>query len=68
MRDASVNKTKGNNVLARKPRCPPLHHAFEALVDDYAVSAKMHAGEVAIESDVLADLVGSRWRPVTQTA
>ena len=34
-----------------------LHHAFEALVDDYAVSAKIHAGEVAIQYDVLADLI-----------
>jgi hypothetical protein len=43
----------------------PLHRTFDQLVDDYAVSAKIHAGEVAIEYDVLADLVRAGWRRVT---
>ena len=41
-----------------------LHRAFEQLVDDYAVSAKIHAGQVVIEYDVLADLVRAGWRRI----
>ena len=42
-----------------------LHRIFEQLVDDYAVSAKIHAGQVAIDYDVLADLVRAGWRRIT---
>jgi hypothetical protein len=42
----------------------PLHRTFEQLVDDYVVSAKIHAGEVVMEYDVLADLVRAGWRRV----
>jgi hypothetical protein len=43
----------------------PLHRVFDQLADDYAVSAKIHAGEVAIDYAVLADLVRAGWRRVT---
>jgi hypothetical protein len=34
-------------------------------VDDHAVSTKIHAGEVVIEYDVLAELVHAGWRRLT---
>jgi hypothetical protein len=42
-----------------------LHRTFDQLVDDYAVSVKIHVGEVVVEYDVLADLVRAGWRRVT---
>lgn len=42
-----------------------LHRAFEQLVDDYVVSAKIHAGEVAVAYAVLADLIRAGWRKVS---
>ena len=42
-----------------------LRRTFEQLVDDYSVSAKIHEGEVAIDYDVLADLVRAGWRRVS---
>jgi hypothetical protein len=42
-----------------------LHPTFERLIEDYAVSAKIHAGEVVIEYNVLADLVRAGWRRVS---
>jgi hypothetical protein len=43
---------------------PELRSTFTLLVDDYAVSAKIHLGQVAIDYAVLADLVRVGWRRV----
>jgi hypothetical protein len=61
--------TEGQDEAEKRARAEatlpsPLHRTFEQLVDDYAVSAKIHAGEIAIEYDVLADLVRAGWRRV----
>ena len=42
-----------------------LRRTFGQLVDDYAVCAKIHADEVVIAYNVLADLVRAGWRKVT---
>jgi hypothetical protein len=51
-RDEAERRARARATLPRE-----LHHTFDVLVDDYVVSAKIHAGEVAVEYDVLADLV-----------
>jgi len=58
--DEGERRARAQATLPRE-----LHHTFEALVDDYAVSAKIHAGEVAIQYDVLADLIRGGWRRLT---
>jgi len=42
-----------------------LHRAFDQLIDDFAVSAKIHTAEIVIEYHVLADLVRAGWRRVS---
>ena len=41
-----------------------LRSTFNRLADDYAVSAKIHQGEAAVDYHVLADLVRTGWRRV----
>jgi hypothetical protein len=62
--------TEGQDEAEKRARAEatlpsPLHRTFEQLVDDYAVSANIHASDVVIEYDVLADLVRAGWRRVT---
>ena len=58
------NKTKGNVARAQATLPSALHHTFDALVHDYAVSTKIHTGEIAVQYKVLADLVRAGWRRV----
>jgi len=57
--DEGERRARAQATLPRE-----LHHTFEALVEDYAVSTKIHTGEVAVQYDVLADLVRAGWRRV----
>ena len=41
-----------------------LHETFDRLVEEYEVSAKIHAGEISINYNILADLVRAGWRRV----
>jgi hypothetical protein len=41
-----------------------LHDTFDRLADEYEVSAKIHDGDVAVNYEILADLVRAGWRRV----
>ena len=55
--EAERKRARAEAALPESLRGP-----FGQLVDEYAVCAKIHAGEVVIEYDVLADLVRAGWR------
>ena len=65
MGDATDEEDERERRARAQAKLPAaLHRTFEALVDDDAVSAKIHAGEIAVDYDVIADLVRAGWRRV----
>jgi hypothetical protein len=60
----TLNENAKTGARAETTLPEPLRRTFGQLVEDYAVCAKIHAEEVVIEYDVLADLVRADWGKV----
>jgi hypothetical protein len=56
------NATRRENKL--RDIAPLLRNTFDLLLEDYEVSATIHAGEGSVNYNIIADLVRAGWRHV----